>query len=100
LTHPEAVCRLLPPVLASTPPLLGWQGHQAAAGVLAAAACLEAVPLLEQHAEMIEARRKGDVAAIRKLVVDQPDIANVKDWQSSLDSSLAVLSAAKHKRGR
>lgn len=98
LTDADALCRRLPAVVASVPPLLGWQGHQAAVGVISAARCTEALPLLREHAAAVARFRDKDEGALRKVVADEPDPASVKDWQTTIDSALAALAAAPQKR--
>lgn len=97
LTHREAVCRLMSPVLERTPPWLGWQGHQAVVSTLAAAECVDAMLLLEDHSRAIRRYREGDKAAISTMVNDQPNIADIKTWLDSIDSSLTALSTIKQK---
>lgn len=100
LTHSDAICRLLPPILGSAPPFLGWQGHQSASRILAAAQCVEAIALLQKHANVIKTPGAAGEAAVRNLVIDQPDVKNIKDWGSSIRASLAVLTATNVMRGR
>lgn len=100
MSNPDAICRRLPAVLGSAPPLLGWQGQQAVAGVLASAGCVQAAPLLRQQALAIKRGLGGDASALQAIANDQPDIANLRDWQRTVDEALASLRAAQARGAR
>lgn len=94
LTHPESVCRLLPTVLHSVPPILGWQGHRSVSKVLASAKCVRALPVLEAHLGVLTLAGNERDMGIRRLIVDKPEVANIKEWEKSLNTSVTLLKEA------
>lgn len=91
----EAVCELVPRVVASPARMLAWEGHMGAARILAAGKCTAALPVLRAHIQVIERVRDGQAPEheLTALASHVPkEVEDRKEWLKVLHESVAVLS--------
>lgn len=90
-TSPDAVCALLPRVMASAVKPLEWEAQASCARLLAAGGCLAALPLLERQRAVLDRARSGEPAAVEVFVRTQPSVVQLKEWLASVVEAIAVL---------
>ena len=92
---PDAVCQIVPRVVASPARMLGWEGQMVAARVLAAADCAKALPLLREQERLLTDARAGKADSLSPIVNEVPSVTQQKEWLRSLQESIAILSGAR-----
>lgn len=92
--HPGTVCETVERAMSSPAKVFAWEAQMLSAGILAAANCRGALPLLRDQARELAAVRQGQAKAMSTVAGDMPEVQLQKDWQQSLQQAIDLLTAA------
>ncbi|HEX6737544.1 MAG TPA: hypothetical protein VF310_04710, partial [Vicinamibacteria bacterium] len=87
LTEPEALCRILPRVLANRTRQFGWRSHLRVIRLLGESGCTAARPELERYRESV---RTAGAGGTFELASDAPKPDELEQLQKALDHALTL----------
>ncbi len=96
--NPEAVCKIVPRVVANPVRTLGWEGQMISARILAAGDCSKALPILREQERLLTEARAGKSESLGSIVNETPSVTQQKEWLRSLQESIAILSGSRGSR--
>jgi len=92
--NPDAVCKIVPRVIANPVHTLGWEGQMVSARILAAGGCKKALPILREQERLLMEARAGNAASLSAIVNETPSVTQQKEWLRSLQESIGILSGS------
>jgi len=89
----EAVCDIIPRVIASPTRLLDWEGLMVSARVVAAGNCTSALSTLQKHEQILIEAQQDNIKGLSKIVEIMPVKRQQKLWLESLQDAIKVLTS-------
>jgi hypothetical protein len=92
--HPATVCEAVERAMSSPARVFAWEAQMLSAGILAAANCRSALPLLREQARALAAVRAGSAQEMPGVAEKMPGVPQLKAWERVLEESIAALQAS------